>query len=81
VWSLDGIIQLGTTSWNNRPARLTAQPQFSIQQPLGGGDATVVGAMVDCKGGQRMDFEVAATKPQGTVFNWFGKLTRGGRGE
>ncbi|KAA8913237.1 ubiquitin 3 binding protein But2 C-terminal domain-containing protein [Sphaerosporella brunnea] len=71
VWALTSIIQNGVTTWNSKPARTSVNPLFKIVQPLQGGDAAVWGAVIPCNGGQRMDFEVAATRPGATTFNWF----------
>ncbi|KAF8544463.1 ubiquitin 3 binding protein But2 C-terminal domain-containing protein [Trichophaea hybrida] len=74
VWSLASMITPGVTTWNNKPKRTTTDPQFTITQydDPEGGDAIMTGKVIPCKGGQRMDFEVAGTRSGGPVyFDWY----------
>lgn len=46
---------------------------MSEKQPTDGGEATVDGHSVPCFNGQRMDFELVATRESGFVgLDWFG---------
>ena len=53
----------------------------NYELPLGGGDAMVSDVTIPCKGGQHVDFEVAAGRPMTTFSHWFGEYHISGRDE
>ncbi|TGZ85114.1 hypothetical protein EX30DRAFT_337521 [Ascodesmis nigricans] len=73
VWSLKNPFVNCQVSWNNRPEKVPG-PAFQITQPSGpnGGKATVTGAGIPCKKGQRQDFEltIRADNLPG-FFDWY----------
>jgi len=75
LYLLNNPVVPGTTTWNSRPARLSNTPSFTIVEPLAGGDATLTGASIPCKNGQRMDFEASVTHSAGASGFFFFELT------
>jgi len=71
VYQLASNIVPGTTTWANRPAKVSDHASFFILQSPSGGAATMGGASIPCKQGQRMDFEVSVTRPGPAGFLWF----------
>ncbi|PUU75631.1 ubiquitin 3 binding protein But2 C-terminal domain-domain-containing protein [Tuber borchii] len=72
VYGFNGQVINGVTNWNNRPPRYPLTPLWTIVQPTNFGPATVTGSPLPCNHGERMDFEVVATKGAGpTYFDWF----------
>ncbi|KAI5787140.1 hypothetical protein EDC01DRAFT_631515 [Geopyxis carbonaria] len=74
VYQLAEPFTNGVTNWNNKPARLTSSPQFTITQTTAasGGPASMTGTVIACLDGQRQDFEVVVTRPGPAKFDWFG---------
>ncbi|CUS06971.1 unnamed protein product [Tuber aestivum] len=76
VYGFNGQIINGVTNWNNRPPRYPPfTPFWTIYQPTDFSPAVVTGGPLPCNHGQRMDFEVVATRGvDPTYFDWFGVL-------
>ncbi|KAI5839791.1 hypothetical protein DFP73DRAFT_598052 [Morchella snyderi] len=71
VYLVTSLIVPRELSWENRPQRYQL-PVFSVTQPTDGGEATVDGPNTRCFNGQRMDFELVATRESGSMrLDWF----------
>ncbi|KAG0640451.1 hypothetical protein HOY80DRAFT_1021916 [Tuber brumale] len=77
VYGFNGEVINGQTTWNNRPQRYPPfTPLWTIYQPRNFAPAIVTGASLPCNHGQRMDFEVVATRGAGpTYFDWYELVT------
>ncbi|RPA99776.1 hypothetical protein L873DRAFT_881771 [Choiromyces venosus 120613-1] len=73
IYGFNGQVINGQTDWNNRPPRYPpATPFWTVVQPTGFSAANITGDPLPCNHGQRMDFEVVATRGVGpTYFDWF----------